>query len=409
VRSGNLFSNRSGSVLDAPEHDRAQKRAGTSAFKRKAAVTEIPLRRENSYAETFGPDYTDDLERQFSGRSRRGGVRLSFRGGVIPKTLFGRIAAGVALLGVAAAGIYGAVSVHKFLLVDEHFRVADSASIQIVGKSRLTTPQLLSIFGEDVDQNIFRIPLEERRAELESLPWVAHATVMRLLPNRLQVAVVERTPVAFVRAGTHIGLVDVNGVLFDVPDMQAGTPSSIPHYSFPVLTGISESDPLSTRAARMKLYVDFLAGLDAGGEKISTRVSEVDVSNPDDVKAIVPDENSQSTNVLVHFGAESYLGRYQQYQEHLAEWRTQCPRLASVDMRYDQQVVLEPCTPSGEGAVSTASAEPLQKPLVQVSAAAVAKPKLVAPKRKAAIKRPRRPAHAAAHAIAPRAAHGAPR
>ena len=55
------------------------------------------------------------------------------------------------------------------------------------------------------------------------LPWVAHATVMRLLPNRMRVSIVERTPVAFVRQGNHIGLVDANGVLLDMPtDAQAG-------------------------------------------------------------------------------------------------------------------------------------------------------------------------------------------
>jgi cell division protein FtsQ len=43
----------------------------------------------------------------------------------------------------------------------------------------------------------------------------------------------------------------------------------------------------------------------------------------------------------VHFGDEEYLERYRQYQAHLAEWRAQYPKLASVDMRYERQVVLE--------------------------------------------------------------------
>jgi cell division protein FtsQ len=43
----------------------------------------------------------------------------------------------------------------------------------------------------------------------------------------------------------------------------------------------------------------------------------------------------------VHFGEEKYLERYRQYQAHLAEWRTQNPKLASVDMRYERQVVLQ--------------------------------------------------------------------
>jgi cell division protein FtsQ len=216
-----------------------------------------------------------------------------------------------------------------------------------------------------VDRNVFRIPLMQRKAELESLPWVAHATVMRLLPNRIRVGIVERTPVAFVRNGTNIGLVDANGVLFEMPDVQvddAGHTIPAPHYSFPVLTGISPADPLSTRAARMKLYMEFLADLDAGGEGVSKKVSEVDLSNPDDVRAIVPD--AQATNVLIHFGEDKFLERYHQYQQHLAEWRTQCPRLASVDMRYDQQVVLEPCPPAADSGIAPVAAAkpPAQTP-----------------------------------------------
>jgi cell division protein FtsQ len=120
-----------------------------------------------------------------------------------------------------------------------------------------------------------------------------------------------------------------------------------------VLTGISADDPISTRAARMKIYLDFMAALDATGEGISHRLSEVDVSNPEDVKAI----GSSSADVLVHFGEEKYLERYHQYQKHVAEWRAQYPKLASVDMRYEQQVVLEMQKDTGASASSAAASD----------------------------------------------------
>jgi len=375
VRSGNLFSSRGSSVLDAPEPDRAQKNSGAQGLKRRTSVTEMPLRREKSYVETFSSDYSEEMEQQFRERVRRPGVRLSLKGGLIPKTIWGRIAAGGALLVIAGAVAGGTMWARSLLLSDEHFTVPTSASIQIAGNSHLTRAQLLSVFGEDVDRNIFRIPLERRKAELESLPWVAHATVMRLLPNRVRVGIVERTPVAFVRDGTRIGLVDGNGVMFDVPDPQSESGTQAPHYSFPVLTGISLSDPVSTRAARVKLYMEFLAGLDAGGEAVSKRVSEVDLSYPEDVKAIVPDSNSQ-TSVLVHFGSDKYLERYRQYQEHLAEWKTQCPRLSSVDMRYERQVVLEPCSPAADLAPVAASAAEAPPKAVSAAKPAIAPAKV---------------------------------
>jgi cell division protein FtsQ len=109
-------------------------------------------------------------------------------------------------------------------------------------------------------------------------------------------------------------------------------------YSFPVVSGISADDPLSTRAARMKIFNQFTSDLDGSGEKISQQLSEVDLSNPEDVKALIPDH---SMDILVHFGDSDFLDRYRRFEQHLPEWRTVYPKLSSVDMRYDRQVVLE--------------------------------------------------------------------
>jgi cell division protein FtsQ len=225
----------------------------------------------------------------------------------------------------------------SFLLHDGRFVIQSASSIEFQGNKHLTRVQLLDIFGDDVDRNIFRISLEERQAQLEQLSWVQHATVMRLLPNRIRVSVSERTPVAFVRQGNHIGLVDAGGVLLDMAPTGAPTQPD-PHYSFPVITGISAADPASTRAARMKIFGRFAADLDSSGEKVSEVLSEVDLSNPEDVKALIPDH---SAGILVHFGDDHFLDRYRRFQDHLPEWHTQYPNLTSVDMRYEREVVLD--------------------------------------------------------------------
>ena len=323
-------------MLDAPENSRVPQQRRAAGLKRSAPVTEMPLRRDSTHKDydRFDEDAPDQRQRA------RGGVRISFRDGLIPKTLWGRIAAACLLMLAAGAVIVSALIVRSFLLHDARFVVPTSESIELAGAGHLTHAQLLSIFGEDVGRNIFTIPLNDRRVELERLPWVEHATVMRLLPDHLRVAIVERTPVAFVRQGTHIGLVDAGGALFDMPspEMTAAGGGATPHYSFPVLTGMSYGDPLSTRAARMKIYMAFVAALDATGEKISSKLSEVDLSNPEDLRAVIPDAGG--SDVLVHFGEDHFLDRYHAYRQHLAEWRAQYPHLASVDMRYDRQVVL---------------------------------------------------------------------
>lgn len=279
-------------------------------------------------------EYDDELEDDgLPARRRQGGVRVKLRGG-IPRSRGGKIAAVLMIVVLVGLGAAGAMVARNAVLHDERFMIPSASAIETEGNLHVARSQLVSLFGEDIERNIFRVPLAQRKAELEELPWVERATVMRLLPNHIRVAVTERNPVAFVRQGNHIGLVDANGVLLDMPtDMQAKS-----HYSFPVVTGLEGKDPLSLRAARMKLYERFTGDLNGDSEKVSEKLSEVDLSNPEDVRAVVQDKGGE---VLVHFGQDSFLDRYKKFQEHLQEWRGQYPHLASVDMRYDRQVVLE--------------------------------------------------------------------
>lgn len=318
-----MGSKRGSAVLDAPKDE--------SSFE-----MESPRRRRSSRVpsspvpdEMVEPDVFDEP----AFRRQGGAYTVRVKPG-LPKSWVGRVAFAGGVLAVFAAIGLGLAGLRHAVLHDSRFVVTTSSDIQTAGNQHISRAALLSVFGADLERNIFRAPLEERRADLERLPWVAHATVMRLLPNQIRIAVTERTPVAFTRQGTQIGLVDANGVLLDMPPNAAGDP----HYSFPVLTGLSGNDPLSTRAARMVIYERFMRALDSSGENLTKSLSEVDVSNPEDVKALVA---TGSSDVLVHFGDEQFLERYHQFQQHLTEWKQQYPKLASADMRYERQVVLE--------------------------------------------------------------------
>jgi cell division protein FtsQ len=263
--------------------------------------------------------------------------RVPIKKGILPawtKTRWGRIAALTLLLAVVAGVVAAALAVQHFFEHDPRFRIDSSDSIQTMGNSQLTRPELLSVFGADIGRNIFYIPLSERRAELEQIPWVEHATVMRILPNQLRVAVRERTPMAFVRIGDQIKLVDGAGVILDMPPVMMAAR----HFSFPVVTGINPRDPLSMRAARMQLYQKFIAAIDSSGEHLSSNVSEINLSDPEDVRVTVP---MKSSDLMLHFGDTNFLARYRIYQSHLSEWEQQYPQLASVDLRYDSEVVLK--------------------------------------------------------------------
>ncbi len=353
MRTEDLFSTPRTSVLEAPQEIYAP---APTAPRRRSRQPEPTSRRDfgDDFASTL-PDTSGDDDT--ASRRRKPGYRLRLSGRAlqVPKTLWGRIFSAIAFLIFLAAVTAILLSVRSFFLHDPRFTVPASSAIQTTGNTHLGRAQLLSVFGEDVERNIFNIPLAQRRTELQSLPWVQHATVMRLLPNHIRISIVERTPIAFTRQGNQIGLVDASGVLLDMPPDAPGDPS----YSFPVVTGITSADPLSTRAARMRIYQSFTSDLDSAGQHISSKLSEVDLSNPEDVKALIPDG---ATDILVHFGDTDFLARYQKFQDHLHEWLTDHPKLASVDMRYEHQVVLE----MQPGAATTAAASPVAQPKAAV-------------------------------------------
>jgi cell division protein FtsQ len=256
------------------------------------------------------------------------------RRGILPRGRWQRIGFAVGAAVILGGLVWLGVAVHDFAAHDPRFRIDSSDNIQILGNSKVTKAELLSVFGADMGRNVFFVPLKERRGDLEHLPWVETATVMRLLPDQLRVSVVERTPVAFVRNGSQIGLVDRQGVLLSMdPKSMAAN-----HYSFPVVSGIVETDPLSTRTARMKIYQRFVAELDSTGERISSQLSEIDLSDPEDVRVLVASDGSE---LLLHLGDQDFLSRWRNYQRHVKEWKEQYPQLASVDLRYERQVVLE--------------------------------------------------------------------
>jgi cell division protein FtsQ len=295
-------------------------------------------------------------------RTRR---RVPVKRGRFPHGRLGRILVIGGVVGACCLILAICFAVHNFFMTDARFRIETASSIQVLGNSQVTRPELLSVFGSDIGRNIFHVPLAQRRAELEQLPWVEHATVMRLLPNQLRVAVVERVPVAFVRAGNQIGLVDRRGVLLNMPP----TMMAAKRYSFPVVTGVTAQQTAEDRESRMRLYADFMSALNSTGGVASAQLSEVDLSDPEDVRVLLP---SAGSDLLVHFGSDDFAARWQRLEDKLPGWRQQYPRLAGIDLRYQRQTVLEMSKPADDGTVAPAhsaiSAHAAAKPAAKTAA-----------------------------------------
>jgi cell division protein FtsQ len=261
----------------------------------------------------------------------RGQKRVSARRSSLPKKTASRLlwaaiaAAVLCVLAIAAAALYE-YGEHSW-----RFRVESSDNIEITGMQNVTKAQIMEVMGADIGRNIFFVPLSQQKTQLEQIPWVESASVMRFVPNRLKVEIHERTPVAFARVGPRIALIDAGGTLMELPQKHK--------YSFPVILGMNPGEPLSTRAPRMKAYNELVEELDSGGARYSQDLSEVDLTDLENLKVRV---NDPAGDVLVHLGSSDYLKRYRIYVSHVQEWRQQFQKLESVNLRYDNQVIVNP-------------------------------------------------------------------
>ena len=278
----------------------------------------------------------------------RGQKRVSARRGSLPKKTANRLAwATVAALVICLASL-GAAWLYHYGEHSWRFRVDSSDNIEVAGMQNVTKSQIMEVLGADIGRNIFFIPLAQQKAQLEQIPWVESASVMRFVPNRLQVQIHERTPVAFARVGPRMSLIDAGGTLMELTAKRK--------YSFPVILGMNPGEPLSTRAPRMKAYAEMVSELDSGGAHYSQDLSEVDLSDLEDVKVRV---NDPAGDVLVHLGSSDYLRRYKIYVAHAQGWRQQFQKLESVDLRYDNQIIVNPDMepPAKTAALSPAAAK----------------------------------------------------
>lgn len=276
-----------------------------------------------------------DLENEEESPFLRGQKRVPVRRGPLPRKTAQRVKiAAIVLLAAAGAGVAGA-ALYRYGEHSWRFRLESSDNIEVRGTHNVTRTQVLEVMASDIGRNLFFVPLSDRKKQLEEVAWVESASVMRLLPDRLRIDIKERTPVAFVQIGSRVSLIDASGVVMDMPATRQT------RYSFPVITGMQESEPLSTRAARMKIYATLVHDLDSEGGNYSSALSEVDLSDPEDVKIIVPEAGGA---VLLHVGSSDFLRRYKTFIAHVAEWRQQVPgqKLDSVDLRYEGQIIVNP-------------------------------------------------------------------
>jgi cell division protein FtsQ len=296
-------------------------------------------------AEQYRPELVTDEEPRYLRRQKPLEIRRKKFGG--RSWPFYRQVAVWSALGLA--GLTAAVAGTRFLLYSPQMLLLNAEQIEVSGNRIVSREAVLQQFLRDRNRSIVRIPLDKRRSELEQIPWVESASVQRILPNHLRVELTERTPIAFLKNGNELALVDAQGVILDRPEGE--------DLHFPIVTGISEDMPREQREKRMQIYQEFTKDVDLVRSGSADRVSEIELANPKDLRAVmtgigganvpgIPDSASNQA-VTVHFGSGDFTGKYRMLVENFAQWQANAGRVRSVDLQYSRQVVINPDASAG--------------------------------------------------------------
>jgi cell division protein FtsQ len=248
--------------------------------------------------------------------------------------LYRRILVGSVAALIGGFAVYAAAS---YLLYSPDVQLRSAEQIEIQGNRFVPEEAVAEKFSADMGRSVVRVPLTERRKSLESLPWVEEAHVQRVMPNKIRVGIVERTPIAFLRTGSDLSLVDAQGVILDRP--AAG------EFKFPVVSGIAESTARDARAERMNLYARFMKEIELARPGADDHVSEADISDPTDLRVTLTDMGSslsKTSPILVHFGDSDFGNRYHLLADNIDQWRAGAGSVDSVDLRFARQVVVNP-------------------------------------------------------------------
>ncbi|HWP25611.1 MAG TPA: cell division protein FtsQ/DivIB [Xanthobacteraceae bacterium] len=88
-------------------------------------------------------------------------------------------------------------------------------AITITGQYQLTEAEILAAAGVTDRSSLLFLDAAAARAGLLAKPWIADATVLKLYPGRLHIAVSEREPFALWQRDSRVTVIDAEGIVLE--------------------------------------------------------------------------------------------------------------------------------------------------------------------------------------------------
>ena len=234
--------------------------------------------------------------------------------------------AGFAVI-VAGLALYAS---HRAVAIVAGLEMFHVAQINVRGNHRLSKGEILAMLQDLRGQSVLAADLAEWRRALLSSPWVADASLRRTLPSTVDVAILERAPLAIGR---------INGLLYLVDDRGSVIDEYGPGYAdldLPVIDGLSSA----AGAENANLYRALLARrlLDAlRVQNMVSQISQIDVSDARNAVVLL-----EGDPTLIRLGDERFVERLQSYHELAPTLRDEVPAIDYVDLRFNERVYVRP-------------------------------------------------------------------
>jgi cell division protein FtsQ len=247
------------------------------------------------------------------------------------------------LLAVARVLVLGVLCTAVAIAAFSIYRYAYSAelltlrTVQIEGCRHADARKIESIIRNDFSSNVLQIDLQRLRARLEKEPWVRRIEIRRVLPATLVVKVRERVPSVIADIGGNLELLDDEGFLLDHYDAASG------RLDVPVFSGLRGDDAAAYKvfqednSSRVRTGVQVLAEFAAGSPELARALSEIDLSDPANIKVLLVDDTA-----VVSLGDHDFLKRLQMFMSNMNQYnelKAQGKDISEVDLRFDSQIV----------------------------------------------------------------------
>ena len=195
---------------------------------------------------------------------------------------------------------------------------------------KVTEREVRMLAGVKEGDNIFRFRLADCVASLEIHPWVKRASVMRELPDRVVIDIVERKAAAVIALGS-LYYVDTDGEVFK--KVLPGENLDLPVLSGLTLRQVVERSPEADALIREGLDLSGLASRSA--ILPAEEVSEIRLDHTWGAIII-----RAGDGMRIRFGSGNFPDKWMRMEQTLAELGADVAKVAELDLNYESKVTV---------------------------------------------------------------------